>query len=304
MSQSKTSTLEKRAKSKYLSFRLACWLLLGNASSPLKKSYRDSLYCCHLLLAERGKITGHYCKHRWCLTCNRIRMAVLILGYGPQLRQLGDLWFVTLTARTVRRSELPERLFDMGKVWSAILNRNRNDCQRGRGRVLIGLRKLECNPRPNDYYHPHFHILVQGERAARWLVSQWLQRWGDLADPKAQDVRRANDDSLLEVFKYQVKLPAKTDSGEFITTPDQLDWIYTNLRGKRTFQPFGGLTAVPEELDDDLVAQGLPEGMQGVFWHWEENDWISEYGELLTGWEPSAEEREYLRDSGIPYPQL
>lgn len=298
MVQSKQTALEKRARSKYISFRLACWLLFGAPHSPLQKSYRDSLYCCHVLRVEdRDRITGKYCKHRWCLTCNRIRMAVLILGYGPQLRQLGNLWFVTLTARTVCRADLPQRLAEMGKVWSDILALNRKKCQRNRGLGLKGLRKLECNPRPEDFYHPHFHILVQGEQAARWLVAQWLQRWGDLANASAQDARPADDQSLIELFKYQVKLPTKQKGeGDYSATADQLDWIYQCLRGKRTFQPFGGLTAICEELDDDLVATGLPEGLEGLIWQWHEQDWVSELGELLTNWEPTEDEATYLRD--------
>lgn len=297
MVQSKQNTLLKRARSKYISRKLAYWLLNGNPTSPLTKSYRDSLYCCHVLrVDEDQRITGKYCKHRWCLTCNRIRMAVLMLGYGPQLKVLGDMHFVTLTARSVERAALPARINQFGKVWGQILNRNRNDCQRGHGRVFIGLRKAECNPRPNDHYHYHFHVLVHSKLAADWLVNQWLTRMGDQAERQAQDVRKADDQSLLEVFKYQVKLPTKHKNGDYSAGPDQLDWIFQCLEGKRTFQPFGGLTMVSEELDDNFVAQGVPEGLDGIIWRWIEHDWLSELDEWLTKWVPTQQEIDYINE--------
>lgn len=296
MVQSKQSTLEKRAKSKYISQKLAYWLLNGNLDSPLVKSYRDSLYCCNILVVnDKQTITGKYCKHRWCLTCNRIRMAVLMLGYGPQLKAHGDMYFVTLTARSVSREALPARISEFEKKWAGILALNRQQCKRGQGRVFLGLRKAECNPRPGDLYHYHFHILVKGKEAAYWLRSQWLQRMGSESDPKAQDVRKANDDSLLELFKYQVKLPTKANNGEYSAEPDQLDWIFRCLAGKRTFQCFGGLKMVSEELDDNFVAQGLPEGVEGIIWQWIEHDWISELGEFLTGWKPTQKEVDYIQ---------
>lgn len=296
MVQNKQTALEKRAKSKYISSQLARWLLFNNQNSPLSKSYRDSLYCCHeLRITDGERLVGKYCKHRWCLTCNRIRMAVLMLGYGPQIRKLGDMWFVTLTARTVNRDELPTRIADFELAWRSIIKVGQKNKKLPK---FIGLRKSECNPRPNDIYHYHFHILVQGEVAATWLVSKWLERWGSEADPKAQDVRKADDQSLLEVFKYQVKLPTKRKDGSgFLATSSQMDWIYQCLKGKRTFQPFGGLSMVSEEIDDDLIAQRIPEGLDGYIWRWYSHDWVSELGELLTGWVPTEHERNYLLPS-------
>lgn len=294
--QNKQNTLEKRARSKYISHKLAYWLLNGNPGSPLTKDYRDSLYCCHVLRVDDDRITGKYCKHRWCLTCNRIRMAVLMLGYGPQLKAVGDMYFVTLTARSVERAALPARIAFFEKTWGQILAVNRQQSKRGHGRVFVGLRKAECNPRPNNHYHYHFHVMVHSKLAAYWLVNQWLTRMGDLAEKKAQDIRKADDRSLLEVFKYQVKLPTKHKNGDYSAGPGQLDWIFQCLRGKRTLQPFGGLKMISEELDDNFVAQGVPEGLEGIIWQWQEHDWLSELGEWLTKWVPTQQEIDYIKE--------
>lgn len=297
MVQSKQTALEKRARSKYISTKFVLSLINGNQNSPLLKSYWCSHHCCHdLVVNEKGNLVGMYCKARWCLTCNRIRTAILILGYGPQLRDLDDLHFVTLTAQTCIRTQLPGRIEKFQKIWGSILNRNRNDRQRGHGRDLIGLRKSECTGRPGDRYHYHFHVLVNGKQNAEWVRDEWFKRVkaaGLQISEKAQDIRKADEGSLLEIFKYSIKIVTKQKGkDDYLATSQQLDWIFQCLKGKRTFQPFGGLSAVEEEFDDDaLIGQSLPEGLEGQVWRWVMHDWVSEYGELLTGFEPSQEEQ-------------
>lgn len=298
--QSNEDALLKRARSKYISTKFVLNLINGNQNSPLIKSYWCSHHCSHeLIVNEKGNLIGKYCKARWCLTCNRIRTAILILGYGPQLRELDNLHFVTLTAKTCSREELPERIRTFEKIWSSILHRNRNDCQRGRGRVLIGLRKCEVTGRPGDYYHYHFHLLIEGEEAGKWVLDEWRKRIaaaGIVINESAQDIRKADEGSLIEIFKYSTKIATKTrGKDDYLATPQQLDWIFQCLRGKRTYQTFGGLSMVEEEFEDDsLIGQALPEDMDGFVWRWVTQDWVSEYGELLTGYEPSEQDKNYF----------
>jgi hypothetical protein len=291
--QSNEESFLKKARNKYLSTKFVLFLINGNQGSPLIKSYWSSHHCSHeLVVNEHGNLVGKYCKCRWCLTCNKIRTAILILGYGPQLRELDDLHFVTLTAVTCSRSDLPERIRQFEKIWGTILAQNRKDCQRGRGRVLIGLRKCECTARPGDLYHYHFHILVEGKENGEWLLEQWRKRVaaaGLKISSSAQDIRKADEGSFIELFKYSTKISTKQrGKDDYLATPQQLDWIFQCLRGKRTFQPFGGLHKVEEEFEDDsLVGQPLPDTLEGRVWEWLNSDWVSEYGELLTGYEPS-----------------
>lgn len=300
MSQSYDEPLYKRARSKFISIKFSIYLLKGNPVSPLVKSYWSTYHCCHeLVVNNAGNLIGKYCKARWCLTCNRIRTALIILGYGPQLRNLQDLQFMTLTAATCTKEELPERINLFQKIWASILHRNRNDCQLGRGRVLIGLRKCECTGRPDGMYHYHFHLLIEGLENAEWVLGQWKKRVvaaGLKISDSAQDIRAADEDSLMELAKYSTKIVTKQKGkDDYLATSEQLDWIFQCLRGRRTYQPFGGLSMVEEEFEDeDLIGQQLPGGFEGRVWQWINRDWVSEYGELLTGFVPSeSEERLY-----------
>lgn len=309
--QSNEEPLYKRARSKYISTKFVLYLLNGNRDSPLISSYWSSYYCCHeLVVNESGNIVGKYCKARWCLTCNRIRTALIILGYGPQLRNLQDLQFMTLTAITCTKEELPIRIALYQKIWAAILHRNRNDCQRGHGRVLIGLRKCECTGRPDGMYHYHFHLLIEGVKNAEWVLAEWKKRIvavGLKVSDSAQDIRPADEDSLMELAKYSTKIATKQKGkDDYLATAEQLDWIFQCLRGRRTYQPFGGLSAVEEEFEDDaLIGQALPDGFEGWVWKWLNSDWVSEYGELLTGFTPSEREEslynEASKERGQPF---
>jgi hypothetical protein len=141
-------------------------------------------------------------------------------------------------------------------------------------------------------YHYHFHILVEGKENGEWLLEQWRKRVaaaGLKISSSAQDIRKADEGSFIELFKYSTKISTKQrGKDDYLATPQQLDWIFQCLRGKRTFQPFGGLHKVEEEFEDDsLVGQPLPDTLEGRVWEWLNSDWVSEYGELLTGYEPS-----------------
>jgi hypothetical protein len=210
-------------------------------------------------------------------------------GYQPQLDKLHDLYFVTLTTISPQTAGLKARLVRMYKEWRTVTNRARKTRE-----GFIGLRKLECNPRPNDFVHPHFHVVVQGKDNAYWLMNQWLERWGNLADRSGQDVRKADSDSLKEIFKYMTKPAIKLEEKDGVIKAskrgykltdeeiDQLDAINCALRRKRIVQPFGGLTKVSEEIrDEDLTATiTAPDTLDHTF-AWDKS--IANYVGTLTG---------------------
>lgn len=225
------------------------------------------------------EITATYCKNRWCAVCNRIRMARLIKGYMEPLAALKDPQFVTLTKQTVSADMLSLSIALMGKTWRTIIN-----SREGRKRGLKGVRKAECTIRPGGQYHYHFHAVVEGLDNAKWLVSEWLKRLGTLASHKAQDIRPADEGSLKELFKYFTKL----------TTPDKklydlrrMDVIFRALRSKRTYQPFGGIVAVSEEIEDVQTEEIESLEKQEQVWQWYVNDWINDFGKCLTGYQPN-----------------
>lgn len=155
----------------------------------------------------------------------------------------------------------------------------------GRRRKIRGIRKAECTVRPNGHYHYHFHVVVDGVDNAKWIVSEWLRIMGKCADSKAQDIRVADEDSLKELFKYFTKLTVKNEG--ILIDYKRMDVIFTALRGKRVYQPFGGVKSVSEEIDEVQTQEyELLDECEQV-WNWDVNDWINEYGECLTGYEPT-----------------
>jgi plasmid rolling circle replication initiator protein Rep len=297
--------LTRRARAKYFSKALV--LPLVDLNSPLKKAYWNTYHCCETLVQDGEEITGSYCKNRWCTVCNRIRTAVLINTYKPVLDSWEDKWFVTLTIPNVPAEELHSALEEMQAEFIRIRKTLGKRSLRGKGDKFIGFRKLECTYNPDrDDYHPHYHVIVKGENMARALLDEWLRRFPD-AKSIAQDIRPADDDSVMELFKYFTKLMVKVNNGKdrqvYIK---QLDVIFQTIRGKRTFQNFG-FTAPKEvekpdekamEMADEIETEVMREVWQ---WHQEHHDWINtQTGEFLTGYVPAGKFRRLVESIGRP----
>lgn len=277
-------TLVKRARAKYLSSQLAYKLEQVNRTSPLSYSYKSTRFCTSVMRQEGQKLTATYCKQRWCAVCNRIRTAKSINGYLPVLRSLDNLYFVTLTKKTVRADDLKESIDLMNQTWRKITDRARST----KRQLFQGIRKAECTIRPGDLYHYHFHVIVSGKNNAEWLVTNWLKRLKGLADAKAQDYRPADERSLKEVFKYFTKLTTSTKDGQrSLYNYSRMDVIFQAMRGRRVFQTFGGLRVISEEIEDinGQDFECLEEAEQ--LWRWHSEDWINEVGECLTGYRAS-----------------
>jgi hypothetical protein len=291
------STLLKRARAKYLSSQLSIKLLSHNPESSICKSYRNTFYCADKLLQVGKELTTQYCKNRWCAVCNRIRTGKLINGYFPQLRQLKEPYFLTLTKPTVSEFDLQKSMDKMGEVWRKIMVSKENQNRR----KVKGLRKSECTIRPDGHYHFHFHVLIDGKDNAEWVVSEWIKRM-EGATRQAQDIRPANEQSLKELFKYFTKLTTKIDDKRELIEYTRMDVIFRAMYGKRVFQPFGGLKMFSEEIED-LTADEYDflEDCQKT-WKWHANDWIDEFGECLTGYSPNEQIKVYFEPKKLSVP--
>lgn len=255
-------------------------------NSPLHQSYVNTFFCAANIALRKGKLISTYCKNRWCSVCNRIRTAKAINCYKPILEEFRKPYFVTLTATTVYEKQLKPRLDQMQKTWRLITNlvaylKRKN---------FKGVRSLECTARPQKRFHPHYHVIIEGEDNAEWLVAQWLKRFGVHASRAAQDIRPANQRSYSELFKYATKLSALTGKDKIATKVSAigLDTIYKLFRGKHLFQPFGGVKQITAKAEDQLFGQDKPEGLEGQLWEWIRTDWVeTTTGECLTGYKPS-----------------
>lgn len=271
---------KKRARKKFTSLAIATHLAEENPNSPLFKSYERSKHCMETLTPNgEGRLTAHYCKNRWCPVCQSIRIAVLINGYKPQLEKLKDPYFVTLTRPTCTAEELPWQIKRMGIAWRKL--KHRKGLQQAKG-----IRKAECTTRPDGLYHYHFHIIIEGKENAEYLIKSWLELNPD-SDRKGQDMRPADCSSMIELFKYFTKLLAKDKAGNrHMMDYKRLDVIFRALSGKRIYQPFGGLTMVSEDIEDEDL-KATREIAEQVY-QWVMNDWYgTEEGDALTNYEPS-----------------
>ena len=264
-SKNNKSALEKRATRVFLKNALALGLidinkakramLMENVSEVSKmleyenedkdlcRSFWNMYHCAGELTKTGDKITGRYCKNRLCLVCNSIRTAVLIEKYKPVFDEWGEeTYFVTLTAKTVDVEELDDRIDGMFKVFKTITNRIRQRAHRGKSEKLEGLRKIECTYNPHSKkYHPHFHLMIKGEKQAKLVLNYWLElgkKEGWEMSRDAQDVRRASKGSEMELFKYFTKIISSKANDKSIYL-DSLYVIFKAFRGRRVFQNFG-----------------------------------------------------------------
>ena len=280
-------TLTRRAKAKFITNGLI--LPLIDLDSPLQKSYWRTWHCTNVLLQEGQKITSQYCNNRWCIVCNRIRTAKMIEKYYPVIKaEMPNLYFVSLTIVSVPGDKLKDSIEDMIQTFQRIKNK-----MRMRDQVNIkGIRKLEVtyNPTRHDF-HPHLHFLIEGKTQAEQLRKEWLLRY-PTSNPAGQDVVKADDGSIIELLKYTAKLVhkddyRKLDDGriEVKIQVKALDTIFTALRNKRTYQGFGIRLKLNEDVSelDSEVYEDILSDIDVWTWDQDNSDWISTYGEILTG---------------------
>ncbi len=273
-------TLIKRQWSKYVSKGISLSLMHYNAESPLFKAYKNTSYCTELLQTnEIGKITTTYCKNRWCITCNRIKTARLINNYLPQLEELTDPQFLTLTLPTVDQDNLKKRISDMEKTFRLIYNKSKKAKYKRTYTTLKGVRKAEITIRPNGQYHYHFHFIIDNYDQAEWLLNEWL-KYNPIANRKAQDLRSANEGSFKELFKYAFKAEIKTSNK---TNAKRYDTVFQAMRRKRTYQAFGGIQKIEEDFTEEDLQNGIIlENYPERIFTWVMSDWYDkETGEAL-----------------------
>lgn len=301
-------TLRKRARSKYITMGLL--EELESLDSPVP--YSNARHCCETVVQRDGELTSHYCRCRWCLTCNRIRAGVRINRYMPVFQEWdrnGGVQFVTLTVPNCEGANLGETLDEMLHQ----LKLCRRQIRRTRGLEYRGVRSIEVTYNSNDgTYHPHFHIAVCGRSAAIALRDEWLKRWPE-ASRAAQDVTKWDGDpaSLKELVKYPTKLMT-TAEGEEQPPAAALDLIFRVLKGRHLFRPVGfDLADYHEDLDPsvdldefedvDATVPAFSEPDERRLWIWDTDvaDWIDEEtGECLSEFDPSPADHAAAR--GVP----
>lgn len=231
-------------------------LINANPHSEMVRAYWHSYHCIDDATVVNGKFqTHHYCNNRWCPVCGRIRTAKIINGYGSQLESIEELSMLTLTIPNVSAFELPIAVHDMGKVFRKIIDNYR---RRKQDFEIDGVRKLEVTyNEETKTYHPHYHIITS-KTAAEYILSRWLQliptavRW-------AQDIKPADKNSIKEIAKYFSKIFSKDkETGKIkMMPPTALNEINIALKGVRTFQPFGKIRMIKDDVNEMELQDGI-----------------------------------------------
>ena len=291
-----TDTFKHKARQKRLTQKLMIGMV--NLDSDLTKSYWRTYNCCESLLQYDKKISFQRCKNRFCLDCNGYRTAKLINGYLHQIEAMTDPWFVTLSRVNCSWDDLDREISFLNSQFAKIRNWFRSQRLRGAIVFLDGLKKFEVTYSIlRDDFHPHIHLIVDGQFNAYTLLGQWF-RLVDGAGAQGQDVRQADPGSVKELFKYMTKF-WKEDEKDNETieayNPEELDHIMKAMKGKQVFKSFGRIKKTPDVVPDSetLDVQGIKGGIH--CWKWDKNssDWINEYGEIFCDYKPN------LRDQKI-----
>jgi hypothetical protein len=289
---------QKRAKAKATTDAMVFRMV--DLESPLQKAYWNTFHCTGVIIQEGGKASATYCKNRWCIVCNRIRAAQLIIGYKEPLSNLENPYFVTLTIRSVPGVDLSKTMDEMYSTFRQI---KKNASKQGVD--IKGIRKLECNYNwKTKKYNPHFHLIVEGLKESKYLLQKWRGKNPKTTTRKAQDLQPINSETetgaMLELFKYFTKTVTKEGFN-----PGSADTIYRAFKGRRVVQPMGiKMVDVSDEEISNISAQQIDfKEHQNSHWTWHRlvMDWVNGWGELLSEYEPTKEDIELFEAIKNPY---
>lgn len=294
MNHSQT-VIQKRARRKYLTYPFIFEML--KIDSPLKKSYWNTFHCCREVFSNEetvktGRYLSKYCKNRWCLVCASIRTAVLINTYKPILSKWEDKHLLTLTIRNCSVEWLRKKVQEMNTAFYDAVRLDR--ALKKNSLKIKCVKKLEVtyNSDRKDY-HPHFHVITETVEQAEFIHDYWIRNFKGEIDTRAQDVKKANDDSMVELFKYFTKIVTKKK----VIPPENLNEIFLAIRKMHTVRPFGFKVSLPESDEEiEFNEESVDASDYDVYgWEQELHDWISKVtGEKLSGYVPSDKVKKWV----------
>jgi len=134
------------------------------------------------------------------------------------------------------------------RLYTAFVNLRRHVLWRSH--VTGGAAFCEIKRGNDGMWHPHLHILVEGDYLAQRLLSQaWLCVTGDSS---VVDIRACRN--MEEVRKYVTKYVTKPIDHSIMLEPRYLDEAVFALKGRRLCMTFGswrGIVLEPSQPPDD-----------------------------------------------------
>jgi len=245
-----------------------------------QKRYWKTYHCQDVIIQQSDKFKGSLCRKRWCTECCRIKTAELTNSYKQPMLDLGQLYFVTLTAPTISGSKLKKEIQKRIKAFQLIKDNLRKTYKI----KLNGIRKIEVtyNEKTNEY-HPHFHLIQDNLEATELIKALWLNQFPD-AKKEAQDIRyidTTNESGFIELFKYATK---ETNTKGKQYSGDVLHTIYNSIQGQRIYQTYGNVKKIKAPIEaqtNEMEIDYVPE--QNNIWYYEKSaiDWVTFDNQLL-----------------------
>lgn len=264
--------------------------------------YLRGAMCHNTFLLQESTLSkiSFSCGLRQCKMCSAARAYKQALKYIPILERMGSLVFVTLTAKTCKGSELKDQLRLRKLILSQIIEfyKKRNQRNPNAWR-LIGLLKNEITIRPDDFYHPHFHLVLAGTHGdGNLLILEWMKRCrkkGIDSGWLSQKVIEVStpDKAITELTKYVCK-DANGKEEKITSHPvERQRVVWEALEGTRTLHPIAlkGIEAKVEEDENLGLSKGVPvhEDTPLGVWRWQnkEKDWLNNAGQNLMRFQRS-----------------
>lgn len=289
--------------------------LIGDDKSARK--YWNQYHCRDIKVVWNGYLNAGQmndygqmtCKARSCPMCAAKRAYVLFTQYQAplkELQELGGLVFITLTAPTVTGDKLKDEIRARRNILSRMIATQKKRYHRGKAVWYYrGLIRQEATIRPEDLYHPHLHLLIQGgEEEAKQIIDEWLMltnKAGIYAQMSGQDYRIVTsvEDGLEEMIKYTVKDGYKDDKNKNKLShwpAERQDIVWKAMAGVRAVHPVEIKAAIeeheegqePQELEEAEGAVKVPLTVSNGYWKWSGRDW------------GNMEQEELFRDHILP----
>jgi hypothetical protein len=298
--QGERQVLQKRARRKAVGFPLARRLLKVENVGDMKKSYERQLSCGETMLQKKtGELKSYYCRNRSCIQCAGIRTGQMISSYGEEVMSWKKKYLVTLTIKNVERAELRSAIKKMSADFRVVVKHLNYHW----GKVkLVRSTEITYNEEM-DNFHPHMHLIVEGYEPARALMKHWVKITG--GSILAQDLRKADENSVLELFKYATKLVSegKDEHGNRKVVPAQaMHDMFSAIKGLRLISAVGFKAKKEVQEEGDLELQKTTRSPtrigDEVTWEWGQEiiDWIDyATGEVLADYQPTPRAREFIR---------
>jgi len=204
------------------------------------------------------KVQSHHCKNNFCMTCAGIKAFKSYKKY-EKLIENDDYYLGTITHKNCDYDNLRITIDRMRKKMKSIRKSYLKYCKANRIKYPSGIIKVEITyNRDNRTYHPHFHILTDSEDYLIYTVNAWTKHFGQNALEYLQDIKKADKNSILEIFKYFVKIiwnDKETNEIKYIP-PKELFKITFATRGLHFYQSFGDFYGYKADQEEDSIIEG------------------------------------------------